>query len=65
VLSENVTAWIAMPSPLFVSLNLVDLDPGKAPAAHLWAAHLIFGCVVVVALLSASRLRLAGLLREG
>ena len=25
VLSENVTEWIAMPSPLFVALNLVDL----------------------------------------
>jgi ABC-type transport system involved in multi-copper enzyme maturation permease subunit len=65
VLSENVTAWIAMPSPLYVAVNLVDLSLAKTSAVHLWLAHLIFSSAIVVALLFASRLRLAGLLREG
>jgi ABC-type transport system involved in multi-copper enzyme maturation permease subunit len=64
-LSENVTAWIAMPSPMFVAMDLVDLDPAKTTSAHLWSAHLIFGGVIVLALLFVARVRLGVLLREG
>ena len=64
-LSENVTAWIAMPSPMFVAMNLVDLDPAKVTSVHLWLAHLIFDGVIVLAFLFAARARLGVLLREG
>jgi ABC-type Na+ efflux pump permease subunit len=63
VLSESVTSWIAMPSPFFVALNVVNFD--SATISHLWSAHLLVIVMLTVALLIVARIRLAVLLKVG
>lgn len=65
IFSQNISSWIAMPSPMFVALNLVNLDPDKASNAHLCSVHLIFGTLMVLAFLVAARIRLSVLLKQG
>jgi ABC-type transport system involved in multi-copper enzyme maturation permease subunit len=63
LLSESVTSWIAMPSPLFVALKVVNFD--SASVSHLWSAHLTLNLAIIVAFLIVARIRLAVLLKEG
>jgi ABC-type transport system involved in multi-copper enzyme maturation permease subunit len=65
VFSPVITSWIAMPSPLFVGLNLVDLDPAGTPPALLWSANLIVLALLVFGFFVAAKIRLASLLGEG
>jgi ABC-type transport system involved in multi-copper enzyme maturation permease subunit len=64
-LSERAASWIAMPSPMFVALNVVNLNPVKMPGIQIWPMHLIVCSLVVLALLFLARVRLAVLLKEG
>jgi hypothetical protein len=62
-ISPTIGAWLALPSPLVIAL---DLMPGGLPEIRtIWLVHLIVIGIVCLLLLLISRFRLIALMRRG
>lgn len=64
-LSDEAVAWIAMPSPMYVALDVINIEPTRPTGAPIFSAHLVLGILIILGLLLITRLRIAAMLREG
>jgi ABC-type transport system involved in multi-copper enzyme maturation permease subunit len=63
-LSPSLVAWLSMPSPLAVSLSLVNRSMTAEASPSIWSAHLWTMAGIIVLMLLLARFRLGFLLRR-